>query len=70
MLVLSRKVGQQIKIRDDITIVVQRISGNRVSIGIEAPPECPILRGELSPLPDPNCPTLPETPAPPQKIPA
>ena len=47
MLVLSRKVGQKLVIDDNITIVINRIAGNRVSIGIEAPKEVHIMRGEL-----------------------
>ena len=47
MLVLSRKVGEQIVIGDDITVVVNRIDGNRVSIGIQAPNDVRIVRGEL-----------------------
>lgn len=47
MLVLSRKPGQKLVIDDNITIIVQRISGNRVSIGIEAPSHVHIMRGEL-----------------------
>lgn len=47
MLVLSRKVGERIVIGDDITLVVSRISGNRVSIGIEAPSNVKVIRGEL-----------------------
>lgn len=47
MLVLSRKKGEQIRIGDDIVITVQRMSGNRVSLGIEAPAKCRITRGEL-----------------------
>jgi len=47
MLVLSRKVGQRIVINHNITIVISRIAGNRVQIGIEAPDDVPILRGEL-----------------------
>ena len=47
MLVLSRKVGEKIVIGDNITIVVNRISGNRVSIGVEAPEDLNIVRGEL-----------------------
>jgi carbon storage regulator len=47
MLVLSRKKGEQIVIGDDIVVTVQRLSGNRVSIGIEAPDRCRIVRGEL-----------------------
>ena len=47
MLVLSRKPDQRIHIGDDITIVVNQIKGNRVTIGIEAPDGVRILRGEL-----------------------
>lgn len=47
MLVLSRKVGQRLVIDDNITIVINRIAGNRVQIGIEAPDHVHIMRGEL-----------------------
>lgn len=47
MLVLSRKVGQRIVIGDNITIVVNRVAGNRVTLGIEAPEDVHIMRGEL-----------------------
>ena len=47
MLVLSRKVGESIKIGDNIEIVVNRISGNRVTIGVDAPKDVRILRGEV-----------------------
>lgn len=48
MLVLSRKVDQQITIGDDITLTVIRVDGNRVRIGISAPRDVRILRGELA----------------------
>ncbi|MCA9137059.1 MAG: carbon storage regulator [Planctomycetales bacterium] len=48
MLVLSRKVDQQITIGDDITLTIVRVDGNRVRIGISAPRDKRILRGELS----------------------
>lgn len=47
MLVLSRKVGQKLVIDDKITIVVHRVSGNRVRLAIEAPNDVCVLRGEL-----------------------
>ncbi len=52
MLVLSRKEGEKLVIGDNITLVVSRISGNRVTLGIEAPSEIRIVRGELKPLGD------------------
>ncbi|EMI44883.1 MULTISPECIES: carbon storage regulator [Pirellulaceae] len=48
MLVLSRKEGEQLVIGDNIVITVNRIAGNRVAIGIEAPREVSIVRGELA----------------------
>lgn len=50
MLVLSRKKGEQIRIGNDIVITVHRLSGNRVSLGIEAPAHCRITRAELKTL--------------------
>jgi len=47
MLVLSRKVGESIRIGDEIEITVNRISGNRVTIGVSAPRDVRILRGEV-----------------------
>lgn len=47
MLVLSRKAGEKIMIGDDIEIVVLRISGSTVRLGIKAPPEILIHRQEL-----------------------
>jgi carbon storage regulator len=49
MLVLSRKVGERVVIGENITVVVARLAGNRVTIGIEAPPDVRIVRGELNP---------------------
>lgn len=47
MLVLSRKVGQELVIGDNVRIIIQRVSGNRVAVGIEAPNDVHIVRGEL-----------------------
>ena len=49
MLVLSRKQDQWIHIGDNVRIKVQLIKGNNVRIGIEAPKEVKVLRGELEP---------------------
>jgi len=45
MLVLSRKVGERIVIGDNVTVVINRIVGSRVSVGIEAPTDVRIVRG-------------------------
>jgi carbon storage regulator len=47
MLVLSRKVGEQIKIGKDIVVDVLKIEGNTIRIGIEAPKDVTILRMEV-----------------------
>jgi len=47
MLVLTRKTGQSLYIDNNIVITITRIEGNRVKVGIEAPMECSIVRGEL-----------------------
>ena len=47
MLVLSRKIGQSIRIGDDIIVMVTAIEGDRVRIGIEGPRDIPVHREEL-----------------------
>jgi carbon storage regulator len=47
MLTLTRKVGETIRIGDEIEIVVKEIRRNQVRIGIVAPREIPIYREEL-----------------------
>ncbi len=48
MLVLSRKVGEKLVIDGNITVEVVRIQGNRITLGIVAPADVKILRGELN----------------------
>lgn len=47
MLVLSRKVGEEILIGDDIRITVLSTKGERVRLGIAAPPHVRVDRSEL-----------------------
>lgn len=47
MLVLTRKPQEKIQIGDGITITVIRTKGSGVRLGIEAPADVPVLRGEL-----------------------
>lgn len=49
MLVLSRKEGEKLVIGDNVVITINRIAGNRVAVGIEAPRDVSIVRGELKP---------------------
>jgi carbon storage regulator CsrA len=48
MLVLTRKLQEKIQIGDNITITILRTKGKSVRLGIEAPLEVPVVRGELS----------------------
>lgn len=50
MLVLGRKIGEQIKIGEWITIEVTKIKGQRITLAISAPAGVRIVRGELPPL--------------------
>ncbi len=47
MLVLTRKIDEEIKIGSDISIKVISISENQVKIGITAPNSVQIYRGEV-----------------------
>lgn len=47
MLVLTRKCTEEIVIGDDIRITVHNVKGSRVTLGIEAPRDVPVVRGEL-----------------------
>lgn len=47
MLVLSRKVGETIVIDNCIRVTVTSVEGNKVRLGISAPPEVQITRAEL-----------------------
>ena len=53
MLVLSRKQDQEILIGDQIKITILKTRGNTVRLGIEAPRDVKVIRGELTPEPDP-----------------
>ena len=47
MLVLSRRESERIRLGDSIVVTVVKLAGDRVRLGIEAPTEMRILRGEL-----------------------
>lgn len=50
MLVLSRKRNEQVYIDGQITIEVLQIKGNTVRLGISAPRDVKVMRGELKPF--------------------
>jgi carbon storage regulator len=47
MLVLTRKLGEQIEIDGCIQVTVLSVDGHRVRLGIQAPDDVTIRRGEL-----------------------
>jgi carbon storage regulator len=47
MLVLSRKRDERIVIGDNIVITIVDVRGDKVRLGIEAPPEIPVHRQEI-----------------------
>ena len=47
MLILTRKLGESIKIGDDIKITFLETKGKQVRIGIEAPPHIAVHREEI-----------------------
>ncbi len=48
MLVLSRKVNEEIIIGDNIRVRLVKIGGGRARLGISAPPEVSVRRAELA----------------------
>ena len=49
MLVLTRKLQEQIVIGNDIKVTILRVKGNTVRLGIEAPRQVRVVRAELPP---------------------
>ncbi len=47
MLILSRKTDESIVVNENVKIVVLKVQGGRVRLGIEAPKEVPIQRREI-----------------------
>jgi carbon storage regulator len=47
MLVLSRRETERVRLGDSIVLTIVRVSGDKVRLGIEAPPNVLVLRDEL-----------------------
>ncbi|HTD26508.1 MAG TPA: carbon storage regulator CsrA [Candidatus Elarobacter sp.] len=47
MLVLTRKLGEVIRVGDSVTVRVLEVRGNQVRLGVEAPAEVRIYREEV-----------------------
>lgn len=47
MLILTRKIGEKVRIGDDIELVVLGVKGNQVRLGVEAPKDVSVHREEI-----------------------
>jgi carbon storage regulator len=47
MLLLTRKLGENIRIGDDVKITIVEVKGNHVKLGIDAPPSIKVHREEI-----------------------
>ena len=47
MLVLTRRVGQNLVINDNIEVFVLGVKGNQVKFGVNAPKDVPVHREEI-----------------------
>ena len=47
MLILTRRVGESVKINEDITVTVLGIKGNQIRIGVDAPRHVSVHREEI-----------------------
>ncbi len=47
MLILTRRVGETVRIGDDVSITVLGVKGNQVRLGIDAPREVAVHREEI-----------------------
>jgi len=47
MLVLTRRVGEEIVINNDTVVTILALEGNKIRIGVEAPPEVRVDRKEV-----------------------
>jgi carbon storage regulator len=47
MLILTRKLGESIRIGDDITLTVLSVKGNQIRLGVDAPREVEVHRQEI-----------------------
>jgi carbon storage regulator len=47
MLILTRRVGDSLKIGDDVSVTILRVKGDQVRLGIDAPDTISVLREEV-----------------------
>lgn len=47
MLILTRRVGETLRIGDDVSVTVLRVKGNQVRLGVSAPRDVSVHREEI-----------------------
>jgi carbon storage regulator len=47
MLILTRRVGETVRVGDDVTITILGVKGNQVRVGISAPKSVAVHREEI-----------------------
>ena len=47
MLILTRSIGETLRVGDDVKIVVLEVKGNQVRIGVDAPKNVSVHREEI-----------------------
>jgi carbon storage regulator len=47
MLILTRRVGESLRIGDEVSVTVLEVNGNQVRLGIDAPKDVPVHREEI-----------------------
>jgi carbon storage regulator len=47
MLILTRRIGESVKIGDNVTVAIMGIKGQQVRVGIDAPKDVTVLREEI-----------------------
>jgi carbon storage regulator len=48
MLILTRRMGESLKIGDNVTVTVMGVKGNQVRIGVQAPKDVIVDREEIA----------------------
>ena len=47
MLILTRRIGENLRIGTNVTVTILGVKGNQVKVGIDAPKSLPVHREEL-----------------------
>ena len=47
MLILTRKIGESLKVGEDVTVTVMAVKGNQVRLGVNAPKDVAVHREEI-----------------------